>query len=172
MIPTISKIRNDFYNSQGYNWFIKSKHGTDAVETFITAVRYWLWHCGIPAKYCFKKSIFKNIKNMKLNFVKLAKRWYAQLPEYPDGVDDLEVISGTDELCDHFDKEGTGLVTVIVRDIPFKKKKGTYTLTYLNPTEDFGADYKCEELDKHLWLCNVTKHVFGDFPKTIYIKVL
>lgn len=38
-----------------------------------------------------------------------------------------------------------------------------------------GADYKLETyknkpVKRQIWLCNVTKYVFNDFPKLIYFK--
>lgn len=110
---------------------------------------------------------------MKLNFTKLANLWYAQIPDYTGDIDELEMIAGADDLCEILDIDGDGLVQTIVRDIPFPKEKmgKTFTLKMVK-CDDEGADYKVEELDQELWLCNVTKYVFGKFPRTIYIKVL
>ena len=56
MIPKIEKLKKDNYHYQyGYRWAIISNKDCDLVYTFNDAIRYWLWHCGISAKYCFKK---------------------------------------------------------------------------------------------------------------------
>ena len=35
-------------------WYeVVSKYGTDYVTTLGMAIRYWLWHCGVPAKIAF-----------------------------------------------------------------------------------------------------------------------
>ena len=57
MIPKIVKVdKKDFYYHHGnYRWIVIGKHGSDIVHTFTEAIRYWFWHCGIPAKRCFRK---------------------------------------------------------------------------------------------------------------------
>lgn len=56
MIPKIEKLTKDNYHYQyGYRLAVISNKECDLVHTFDEAIRYWLWHCGIPAKYCFKK---------------------------------------------------------------------------------------------------------------------
>lgn len=56
MIPKIKKLKKDNYHYQyGYRWAVTNNHVADLVYTFNNAIRYWLWYCGIPAKYCFKK---------------------------------------------------------------------------------------------------------------------
>lgn len=56
MIPKIEKLKKDNYHYQyGYRYAIISNRESDLVHTFNDAIRYWLWHCGISAKYCFKK---------------------------------------------------------------------------------------------------------------------
>ena len=35
-------------------WYeVVGKYGTDCVATLGMAIRYWLWHCGLPAKIAF-----------------------------------------------------------------------------------------------------------------------
>lgn len=52
----IKRVSKDdpLYNL-GYRWQIIDKYGTDIAHTLPNAIRYWLWHRGVPAKYCFKK---------------------------------------------------------------------------------------------------------------------
>lgn len=38
----------------GKGWVAGSKeYGFDLCDTFKKAVRYWLWHCGVPPKIAF-----------------------------------------------------------------------------------------------------------------------
>lgn len=51
-----------------------------------------------------------------------------------------------------------------------------YILEFVNSTTDStgeqdGANYRLLEYKLDMWLCNVTKYVFGEFPATIYIRV-
>lgn len=55
-MPYIKKIRKDnhWYN-EGYRYEVVGKYGTDLVISFSHAIRFFLWHCGLPAKIIFKK---------------------------------------------------------------------------------------------------------------------
>ena len=114
----------------------------------------------------------------KLNFVKLAGKWFVHLPDYPGHYSDLEMVLGTDVMCDMIDTYNIGHITVIVDTEPSENQFTTteYTLDFINSTkgsdgEQDGALYKLKELDWDVWLCNVTKYVFGEFPATIYIRL-
>ena len=37
--------------------------------------------------------------------------------------------------------------------------------------EEIGATYVKQDSDMEVWLCPVTKYVFGKFPETIYIRL-
>ena len=37
--------------------------------------------------------------------------------------------------------------------------------------EEIGATYVKQDSDMEVWLCAVTKYVFGKFPETIYIRL-
>ena len=53
MIPEIER-NNGCYSDNGYyKWQVCSKNGIDITTTLGRAIRYWLWHCGIPAKIAF-----------------------------------------------------------------------------------------------------------------------
>lgn len=110
---------------------------------------------------------------MKINFCKLAGLWYAVLPDYTDDIGNLELIAGADKMCDILDIDGDGLIQAIVRDIPFPKEKlgRNFTLKAIK-SEHNGVNYNCPELNLDIWLCDVTKYVFGKFPSTIYLKLI
>ena len=55
MIPRIKKIKDSFENNNKMVlWGVQSKWGIDVCNTFTMALRYWLWHCGVPAKIAFR----------------------------------------------------------------------------------------------------------------------
>ena len=113
----------------------------------------------------------------KLTFVKLAGKWFVHLPDYPGHYTELEMVLGADVMCDMIDTHDIGYITVIVSTEPSENQFTTkeYTLDFVNSTvsngEQDGANYRMREYKLDVWLCNVTKCVFGNFPATIYIKV-
>lgn len=109
-----------------------------------------------------------------LNFVKLAGHWFAHLPDYEGEFFDLEMVEGADVLCDMVDYHEKGLIRSTISDEPLEEESmfdSVYTLDFVNSTEDIGANYRCREFKLDLWLCSVTKYVFGKFPETIYVRV-
>ena len=56
MIPKIKRIskKNCLRRCGGFKWIVVGEHGSDATKTLKQAFQYWLWHCGVPSKYCFK----------------------------------------------------------------------------------------------------------------------
>lgn len=114
------------------------------------------------------------VKN--LTFVKLAGSWFVQLPDYPGHYSELEMVEGAEVLCDMLDPSD-GEINAIVSTEPFDdfSLSSEYTLDFVNSTisngEQDGANYRCREYKLDVWLCNVTKYIFGEFPATIYIKV-
>ena len=113
----------------------------------------------------------------KLTFVKLAGKWFVHLPDYPGHYSELEMVLGADVMCDMIDTFETGSIAVTVSDKPFDSTFSTreYILDFVNSTtsneEQDGANYRMREFKLDVWLCNVTKYVFGEFPATIYIKI-
>jgi hypothetical protein len=106
----------------------------------------------------------------KLKFVKLAGQWFVHLPNYPGNPEDLAMVSGADILCDMIDSEGFGEITVLMSTEPQDNPawRGRI-LDFSEFTGDEGALYTLRDIKLNVWLCNVTKYVFGEFPKTIYI---
>ena len=108
----------------------------------------------------------------KLKFIKLAGKWFVHLPDYPGHYSDLEMVLGADVLCDMIDTFETGSIAATVSNEPFDSIFSTrgYILDFVNSEQD-GANYRLREYKLDVWLCNVTKYVFGEFPVTIYIKI-
>lgn len=113
----------------------------------------------------------------KLTFIKLAGSWFVHLPDYPGHYSELEMVLGADVLCDMIDSLDIGYITVYVSDKPLEDQFTTkeYILDFVNSTvsngEQDGANYRLREYKLDVWLCNVTKYIFGEFPVTIYIRV-
>ena len=76
----------------------------------------------------------------KLSFIKLADKWFVHLPDYPGHYSDLEMVLGTDVMCDMIDTYNIGHITVIVDTEPSENQFTTteYTLYFINSTE--GSD--------------------------------
>lgn len=110
----------------------------------------------------------------KLVFVKLANKWFVHLPEYPGHPMDLEMVSGADTLCEMIDEYHNGFISVTVSTNPMNGDEFATKFVVLDLkkyTDDIGATYTKRDSDQEVWLCNVTKYVFGDFPETLYIRL-
>ncbi len=110
-------------------------------------------------------------------YKEISGRWYVDLPEWEGSKDDLEMIAGADSFLEIL-SQGEDEICVTLSVLDFD---GSSKLDLIKPgriegwemgegswyrlNNYIGIDY---ELD--MWLCDVTKFVFGDFPKTIYFK--
>ena len=108
-------------------------------------------------------------------------RWYIDLPEWKGSKAELEMVSGADVLLDLLyssgGKTGMGRAEILV-DLSSEKFDGSYTLsrTRIAPQESGGAfyrlgSYRGSYLNLEMWLCDVTKFVFGGFPEEIFIAL-
>ena len=51
MIPEFSRVKT---KTSEYKWIVGTRtNGYDWCYTFGEALRYWLWHCGVPPKIAF-----------------------------------------------------------------------------------------------------------------------
>lgn len=113
---------------------------------------------------------------MNIRFYKESdNRWYADLPEWEGLKAALEMVMGADTMLDIL-SEGEGDVTLFMSTT---QTNNSEILTFLYETPDFGegAYYHMEsymglEFNLDIWLCDVTKFVFGEFPKIIYFNKL
>ena len=87
------------------------------------------------------------------------------------------MVAGADVFCDLL-SQGENEVYITLSTEPFEGSD-VLELMYLGRLESWelgeGAWYGLEryadvEFDTTMWLCNVTKFVFGEFPKQIYFK--
>ena len=100
-----------------------------------------------------------------------SKRWYIDIPNWTGRKSALQMVSGADTLLDMM-ADGRD---EIFAHISKTKIENANRLDFKKKCWFNGADYildkfNGEETNLKVWLCNVTKHVFGDFPKQIYFK--
>jgi hypothetical protein len=105
-------------------------------------------------------------------FYKTEGRWYIDLPNYPGPQADLEMVCGADTMLDIM-SEGKESVNILVSE---NYQPDFSTLTKLEKN-DIGSGayyllkiYEGKSVNMEMWLCDVTKFVFGDFPTGIFIK--
>lgn len=110
---------------------------------------------------------------MILNFKK-EDGWYIVLPDYPGPKEDLQMVYGADTMLDilsgHRDQ-----VSISTQVVPWNKP--IYKLRKLIIPEVFNVGGEWYSLFFRgnvyaVWLCDVTKYVFGEFPNIIQFKVL
>lgn len=101
-------------------------------------------------------------------FNKEDGKWYIDLPEWKKSKSALQMVAGADILLDDLSNNQTSINI----SISTKQKPDKYTtLTkVMNTPLTGGALYHLGL--KPIWLCDVTKFVFGEFPKKIHFKVI
>jgi hypothetical protein len=102
-------------------------------------------------------------------------RWYVDLPEWEGEKAELEMVSGADLFLDLL-SQGEETVNVTLSTVSFEGSE-VLEMKYLGTLEGWemgtGAWYKLIsymglEYNLDMWLCDVTKFVFGSFPENIY----
>jgi len=109
-------------------------------------------------------------------FIREGIGWYIDLPDYlAQGGDkgDLQMVSGADTMLDII-AEKENEVTLQIDTESFDDSDELVLTELCDPILGGGYYYmkKFEEkiVNKDLWLCEVTRFVFGDIPEKIYIK--
>jgi len=109
-------------------------------------------------------------------FVREGHDWYIDLPEYlAQGGDkgDLQMISGADTMLDIIAGEKDE-VTLDIATEPFDNADELLLTELCDPILGGGyyffKQFESNPVNKDLWLCDVTRFVFGDIPKKIYVK--
>lgn len=111
-------------------------------------------------------------------YVTSSAQWFIDLPEWEGDISDLQMVLGADTLLDMM-AQGDQEVTVRFSTEGFP---GADVMVWLHDNiegyEDAGgATYEIKsfrgiDYDLKLWLCDVTKFVFGEMPKHIYFNRL
>lgn len=112
---------------------------------------------------------------MNLKFEKEeSNEWYIVLPEWTGDKADLQMVCGADNFLDIISK-GESLVSVNVeREINNENGFPKFVLDKRHDTPEIGgamyyiASFHNQDFD--MWLCDVTRFVFGgELPQNIYI---
>lgn len=109
-------------------------------------------------------------------FVREGMAWYIDLPEYLNqGGDkgDLQMVSGADTMLGIIaDKENE--VALQIDTEPFEGADELLLTEICDPILGGGfyhmKQFENKAVNKDLWLCDVTRFVFGNIPGKIYIR--
>jgi hypothetical protein len=127
--------------------------------------------------YEWEKSIRWDSGVMNYRFYKDDIGWFIDIPDWQESRMELQMVCGADDLCDIL-SEGNSEFNIDISLFPFEDCE-TIRRTKLGRLEGFeygsGAWYELnsyKNTPKHLemWLCDVTKFVFGEFPIEIHFK--
>ena len=94
-------------------------------------------------------------------------RWYIDLPEWEGDYEELEMVQGADTMLDIIAQgDDEVVVNISTIELPHKMK-----LEFLREDCE-GGWYQLTSTHHNfeIWLCHVTKFVFGNLPNTLYIN--
>ena len=109
-------------------------------------------------------------------FVKSGNDWYIDLPEFLEqggSIGDLQMIDGADKMLDIMAENASAVILNIARE-PFE---GADILNLTEKCDPYIGGgyylmkyYEGKEINKSIWLCQVTEFVFGDLPEQIFVR--
>lgn len=114
----------------------------------------------------------------RFKFDKELDGWFVDLPEWEGSKADLQMVMGADTFLDLV-CEGEWYVWMNMSTEYYEGSNVLELIHYgIEPSEDdveMGAWYKLKsyrgiEFDLDMWLCEVTRFVFGHLPKKIYFS--
>lgn len=107
---------------------------------------------------------------MQIRFVKLAEKWFIDIPWIGD-VNDLQMVDGADSLLEML-SENSKEFNCTISTSRLMNRRYIAELEKQNE-DDNGANYQAysDYIATPVWLCNVTKHLFNEFPETFYIYI-
>ena len=103
---------------------------------------------------------------MKHKFYREENKWYIHLPEWKGDKEELEMILGADQMLD----ELSNYEDKITLEINVESSQHDVVILEKIEEDFAGATYMCAAFDYPIWLCSVTKHLFGVYPDKIYIQ--
>lgn len=93
-------------------------------------------------------------------------KWYVDLPEWEGDHAELEMVCGADTMLDII-AQGEDHAYMRVSEKDFDDSK--YTLTFKDDLCEGGVyELKSDMFEFDVWLCHVTKFVYGYLPKKLY----
>jgi hypothetical protein len=109
-------------------------------------------------------------------FIKTGQEWYIDLPEYLEqggSIGDLQMVDGADKMLDLM----AGNESTVTLFISKEQFEGADILTLTEKCDPYiGGGYyimkehEGQEINRTMWLCQVTEFVFGDIPQQIFVK--
>ncbi len=101
--------------------------------------------------------------------------WYIVLPEWKGDPEDLQMVEGADEWLDLLSDNGESIQLTLANE----KFEDAESLALLRLREEnlggggiyFLESYQGKNIALKLWLCEVTRFVFGEIPQRIYFRV-
>ena len=101
-------------------------------------------------------------------------RWYIVLPEWTGDRGDLEMVCGANVMLDIMaQSEFKITLSLSLSYLPYVEQT---VLDLINESDEVGGGfymmdtYKDVTYNLNMWLCDVTKFVFGYMPKVIYVS--
>jgi hypothetical protein len=108
-------------------------------------------------------------------YKELDERWYIDLPDWIGSKADLEMVAGADVMLNYMSDNGNE-VTLKLSEEEFENSDKLefvrMALEIENGAFYYLKEYQGVDIDLEMWLCDVTKFVFGYFPQEIYISVV
>ena len=109
-------------------------------------------------------------------FVRENGEWYIDLPEYLEqggSKGDLQMVSGADTMLDIIAEEKDE-VALQIDTRPIEGADELLLTELCDPVLGGGyyhlKQFESKKVERDLWLCDVTRFVFGDIPERIYIR--
>lgn len=110
------------------------------------------------------------------HFIRSGADWYMDLPEYIEeggSKGDLQMVDGADKMLDIM----AGNDSKVLLTISTAAFDGADVLTLTERCDPIIGggyyllkQYKGNEINRTMWLCQVTEFVFGDIPATIFVR--
>lgn len=103
----------------------------------------------------------------ELRFIRLSERWFLDIL-WEGSVDDLEMVGNTNLLLSAYANNKL-IVDTVVSTEPIDNFDIELTKSEVHI---YGASYSAisDKYSGEVWICDVTRTIFGEFPKKFYVK--
>lgn len=109
-------------------------------------------------------------------FIKTGPDWYIDLPEFIEqegSIGDLQMVDGADKMLDMMAENGDSVILCIDKE----QFDGADLITLIEKCDPYVGGgyylmqkYEGQEINRTMWLCQVTEFIFGDIPLKIFVK--